>query len=243
MKTKRNQLNNETLETDSDLNEYASRYHDLTELDQNRLVEKLTRQITNAQWSLKYELKDRTAGYAETILRLGLFERWKKLTGQQRSVFFSEYFDDETALTMFELEDLSPGTFIRTFVTTSVATFDEFQRYYKQTFTMDDWTITEDIRRTLHRLFVHHGSQDVWDRDSSAKTRGCSGKVDQLVTQTALVLADTYGVERTLTVIERMIEEEPISPRDFIRVVQSDIDVTKIPLSWAAHLAQTETSV
>lgn len=217
----------------------AQAFQALSNEDQQARIGQFADHILAAQWDMKYRIYSEAKAAAEVILRLGLYDRYCTLSQKQRDTFFSKFFDAETAQTLFILDDLCPGIVAEIFATSSEVSFDEFSRLYRRAF---PWVIhgSSAFINCLWRLFVQHGDPDFWNGERKPLKKGASGAVDQLMVQSAVILKNVYGEEKVTSLIEQMIRENPVSTLDFIRLVQSDLDTSTMPLSWVVQVINEE---
>lgn len=112
---------------------------------------------------------------------------------------------------------------------------------------------SDDFLERLHSYFDTHGNSRGWY--PVRETYGTyEGRSDENMTYTALVLKDEYGEKKVMDFLDRLITEMPandapadqvigaddpyaVKAVDALRIIQSDVDFSEMPLYWAIHLA------
>lgn len=152
------------------------------------------------------------------------------------------------------LNALKPESKPQHFSAYKSSTFTDFKNLLVSVFTESFSDLGSDhFQSRLHQYFVVHGL-DPASKHSVETGYVPRGRYDSLMTHSALVLKDIYGEQKVIDLLDRVIEETPLRPKgddgsrypevdpltisalDFTLLIQSDIDYSEIPLSWAVKL-------
>lgn len=175
---------------------------------------------------------------ARRLLSIGRLEEYVSLEVKKRIKILELSNQDYPIEGIFLLNDLKSDIELRSFRHRPGDTFDNFNRDFGYDFHFivknNDYGSLE-LRRVLHDYFnifgakVYCDANGIWRSDQSV--------TDSYMAYTVLVLREFYGEEPIIRLFEKMNSEGfSLSACDFIKIVQSGLEYSDYPLSWAAEV-------
>lgn len=176
---------------------------------------------------------------ARSLLPIGRLEEYVNLEVDKRREIIERSNQDYPIEGIFLLNDLRSDIELKSFRGKPGDTFDHFNRAFVYDFHFvvknNDYGSLE-LRRALHdyfNLFWAKGYCDangIWRSDQSL--------IDDYMAYTVLVLKGLYGEESIIGLLEKMNSENfPLSACDFIKIMQSGLEYSDYPLSWAVEVS------
>lgn len=201
--------------------EAAQSFTELTLEEKNRKIEEVA-EIFNSETN-----RINTFGLAADFLKEGLFDDLLKFSRHYEKIDLLTYrgLGPKTALALVLIDQTTCPFYCSIRIEGSARIFARKLRgmpgYHK-------FTADQDVVAAIYRYCCEFFGQRIGVRSRIVHYA-------YYIPYAALVLQETYGKERVITLLDKMIEEQGLEVLDFIRIIESDVDLSNTPLSWAVN--------
>lgn len=113
--------------------------------------------------------------------------------------------------------------------------FQNFQHAYDSFTAFFRNAGSEEFLRSIYNYFVKYGG--IRDKRNIVLEES---QCDTYLTYAAVILMRQHGEEKVIEVLDRINREGALPVLDFIRLVKTDQDFSKVTLSWAAEVVRDD---
>lgn len=179
----------------------------------------------------------RAQNLAVELLNLGRLHHFIRMTGLRRFQVIKSLYRINTCEALFILDDFNSDGLIWWVQAKRDESFDDFNKWWIKNRFNEHYSSGDSIalRKSLHR-YINSSTCNIDCDDAKDEHAKNCGIDDPYFVQTVLALAEKFGAEKLISVLDNVLENVSISTVILVHIVDSKHDFTGYPISWILNV-------
>lgn len=217
----------------SESNADAARYFRLLTIDQQHCTAKDTAGLLTALKLVDDKSVESTRNLAVELLNLGRLHHFISMSGLRRFQVVKSLYRLNACEAVFILDDFNSDGLIWWVQVNRDVSFDEFNEWWLKKRFDEHYNngASIELRKSLHRYITSSTCSTDCDTAKDEHTKNC-GIDDPYFVQTVLALAEKFGAQKVISVLDDVLENISTSTVTLVRIVDSEHDFTGYPMHW-----------